>query len=68
MPPMYFSSDACRDCGMGYGLGMDPAAGFQLPGSFYQIDTELLKKFMLNACTLQTVVMGCLVLCMKLYC
>jgi creatinine amidohydrolase len=50
MPPIYFASDAYRDVGKGYGLGMDPEAGFQLPGSFYQIETGLLKQFMLNAC------------------
>lgn len=50
MPPIYFSVDAYRDCGKGYGLGMDPAAGFQLPGSFYQIDTHLFKQLMTNAC------------------
>lgn len=50
MPPFYFSTDVYRDCGNGYGLGMDPEAGFQLPGSFYQIDTSLLKNFILNAC------------------
>ncbi len=50
MPPIYFAADAYRDTGNGYGLGMDPVAGFQLPGSFYQIETELLKRFMLNAC------------------
>lgn len=50
MPPIYFSVDAFRDCGKGYGLGMDPEAGFQLPGSFYEIDSKLLREFMLNAC------------------
>jgi len=50
MPAVYFAADAYRDTGKGYGLGMDPEAGFQLPGSFYQIDTDLLKQFMLNAC------------------
>jgi creatinine amidohydrolase len=50
MPSVYFAADAYRDTGKGYGLGMDPEAGFQLPGSFYQIDTDLLKRFMLNAC------------------
>jgi len=50
MPSMYFSSDAHWDVGKGYGYGMDSVAGFQLPGSFYQISTELLKQSMLNAC------------------
>lgn len=50
MPAMYFSSDAYRSCGTGVGLGMDAVAGFQLPGSFYEIDTDLLKRFLLNAC------------------
>ena len=50
MPAVYFAADAYRDTGKGYGLGMDTEAGFQLPGSFYQIDTDLLKRFMLNAC------------------
>jgi creatinine amidohydrolase len=50
MPAVYFAADAYRDVGKGYGLGMDPEAGFQLPGSFYPIDTDLLKQFMLNAC------------------
>ena len=50
MPPMFFSADAYRDIGHGYGLGMDAAAGFRLPGSFYQIDDDLLKRHMENAC------------------
>ena len=50
MPGMYFSSDTYRDSGQGYGLGMDTEAGFQLPGSFYQIDNALLKRYMTNAC------------------
>lgn len=50
MPPLHFAADAYWECGNGYGLGMDPVAGFQLPGSFYQIKTELLKQFMINAC------------------
>jgi creatinine amidohydrolase len=49
MPPIYFSVDAYRDVGKGYGLGMDPAAGFLLPGSFYQIDPGLFRELMLNA-------------------
>ncbi len=50
MPAVYFAADAYRDTGKGYGLGMDTEAGFELPGSFYQIDTDLLKRLMLNAC------------------
>jgi len=50
MPAMYFSTDAYWDAGKGYGYGMDSVAGFQLPGSFYQIDDNLLKQMMLNVC------------------
>jgi len=50
MPTIFFAADAYRDCGLGYGLGMDPKAGFQLPGSFYAIDQGLLRDFMINAC------------------
>lgn len=50
MPAIYFSVDAYRDCGKGYGLGMDPVAGFLLPGSFYRIDYALLRAFLENAC------------------
>ena len=50
MPAVYFSADTFRDCGKGFGQGMDAEAGFQLPGSFYHIETGLLKAFMLNAC------------------
>jgi creatinine amidohydrolase len=50
MPTLHFAADAYRDVGKGYGLGMDPEAGFQLPGSFYQIETGLLKQLILNAC------------------
>lgn len=50
MPPIYFSVDAYRDCGKGYGYGMDAEAGFLLPGSYYQADIDLFKKFIENAC------------------
>jgi creatinine amidohydrolase len=50
MPAVYFAADAFRDVGKGYGLGMDAEAGFQLPGSFYEIDTDLLKRLIVNAC------------------
>jgi len=49
MPPIYFAADAYRDVGKGYGLGMDPTAGFQLPGSFYQIDPDFFRDLVLNA-------------------
>ena len=45
MPPIFFAADAYRDCGKGYGLGMDPVAGFLLPGSFYRIASEALRPF-----------------------
>lgn len=50
MPTLYFATDAYRDVGHGIGLGMDAAAGFQLPGSFYSIDADLYKKLVINAC------------------
>lgn len=51
MPSIYFSADAYINADdNGYGLGMDAFAGFQLPGSLYEIDSKLLKKFMVNAC------------------
>jgi len=50
MPAIHFSNDAYRDQGKGQGMGMDAAAGFQLPGSFYTIDVALLREFLLNAC------------------
>ena len=35
MPPIYFGTDTFRDTtGNGLGMGMDPWAGFLLPGSF----------------------------------
>jgi len=45
MPPLYFGTDSTRDIGHGLGCGMDAAAGFQLPGSFYKMPTRLLKDF-----------------------
>lgn len=50
MPPIFFAADAYRDCGKGYGLGMDPVAGFLLPGSFYRIASELLRDLLATAC------------------
>jgi len=50
MPPLFFATDAFRDLGHGMGLGMDAAAGFQLPGSFYKMPNELLKDFIKAAC------------------
>ena len=50
MPTIYFSTDAYRDTGCGVGLGMDPVAGFQLPGSFYKIENETLKSLVKQAC------------------
>ncbi len=49
MPPIYFSVDAFRDVGKGYGLGMDPEAGFQLPGSFYQMEVQQFRDLIRNA-------------------
>ena len=51
MPGLYFSADGFRDLGAGYAIGMDAVAGFQLPGSFYEINLELLKQWTINACT-----------------
>jgi creatinine amidohydrolase len=51
MPTIHFAADAHWDNGYGIGFGMDAAAGFQLPGSFYQVDVHLLKKWLINACT-----------------
>jgi creatinine amidohydrolase len=50
MPPVFFGTDAYRDLGNGMGCGMDAAAGFQLPGSFYKMPGALLKEFMKAAC------------------
>jgi len=50
MPPLYFSSDAILDMGHGYARGMDAAAGFELPGSFYQIEGHLFVELLANAC------------------
>ena len=50
MPPVYFSADATRDIGFGLGCGMDAAAGFLLPGSFYKMPDALLKEFYKAAC------------------
>jgi creatinine amidohydrolase len=50
MPAIHFAADAYWDTGFGIGHGMDATAGFQLPGSYYQIDNALLSKFLVNAC------------------
>jgi len=50
MPPIYFGTDSIWDCGHGLGCGMDPVAGFQLPGSFYKMPEELLLNFYKEAC------------------
>ena len=50
MPTIYFSTDSVRDIGHGIGNGMDAAAGFQLPGSFYKVDERLLADFYKAAC------------------
>jgi len=50
MPPLFFATDAFRDLGHGMGCGMDAAAGFQLPGSFYKMPNALLKDFLKAAC------------------
>ena len=50
MPAIYFATDAYRDIGHGTGYGMDAAAGFLLPGSFYPASEELLKDILANAC------------------
>lgn len=50
MPTIHFAADAHWESGYGVGYGMDATAGFQLPGSFYQMDTDLLKKWLHTAC------------------
>jgi len=50
MPAIYFSTDSMRDLGYGMGGGMDAAAGFQLPGSFYKMREALLIDFYKAAC------------------
>lgn len=50
MPTIHFGVDPCRDLGHGMGMGMDAAAGFQLPGTFFQTESGLLRSFLLNAC------------------
>lgn len=49
MPTIYFATDAYRDVGKGYGLGMDPVAGFELPGSFYQMEVQQFRDLIRNA-------------------
>ncbi|MBP3963987.1 creatininase family protein [Paenibacillus lignilyticus] len=50
MPAIHFAADAYWDAGFGIGYGMDATAGYQLPGSFYAIDTALFAALLLNAC------------------
>jgi creatinine amidohydrolase len=50
MPPFYFAMDMHWDTGNGLALGMDPVAGFMLPGSFYQIEPPLFLAVVENAC------------------
>jgi creatinine amidohydrolase len=50
MPPLFFGVDAWWDAGNGLGYGMDPVAGFPLPGSFYPTQPELFMAIMENAC------------------
>jgi creatinine amidohydrolase len=50
MPPIHFAVDAYWDCGHGMGYGMDATAGFQLPGSFYGMETGLFTRMLYNAC------------------
>lgn len=50
MPALYFAADAHWDTGYGVGYGMDATVGYQLPGSFYKMPTNLLKNVLLNAC------------------
>jgi len=50
MPSIYFGTDTTWDAGYGLGEGMDAAAGFNLPGSFYKLPTELLKNFYKAIC------------------
>jgi creatinine amidohydrolase len=50
MPPLFFAMDAYWDGGKGLGYGMDPAAGFVLPGSFYRTEPALFVAILENAC------------------
>ena len=50
MPPLYFGTDSTWDNGHGLGYGMDAVAGFQLPGSFYKMQEELLINFYKAVC------------------
>ena len=50
MPAVYFATDSTRDIGHGLGCGMDAAAGFLLPGSFYKMREGLLMEFFYAAC------------------
>jgi creatinine amidohydrolase len=50
MPPLFFAVDAHWDTDKGLGYGMDPVAGFVLPGSFYRTDPPLFISMIENAC------------------
>lgn len=50
MPAIYFGTDSIWDCGHGDGNGMDAAAGFQLPGSFYCLPDALFFDLLRTAC------------------
>ena len=50
MPPIYFGTDMIRDIDGGQGWGMDGAANFQLPGSFYRLPDDTLKSFYKAVC------------------
>lgn len=50
MPTIHFAADTYWDAGFGIGHGMDATAGFALPGSFYQMETEQFRDLVVNAC------------------
>lgn len=50
MPSVYYAADKDFESQEGTGYGMDGISGMVLPGSFYQIDLELLKKYLINGC------------------
>lgn len=50
MPSVYYAADKDFESDDGIGYGMDGISGMVLPGSFYQIDLELLKKYLINGC------------------
>lgn len=51
MPSVYYAADIDFETDEGIGYGMDGISGMVLPGSFYQIDLELLKQYLINGCT-----------------